>query len=124
VLWRSPSSYEIRAAALAIGVLLATPYLYMYDLVVLAVPLAFLCRLGARGLVPLSEAIGRHAATMPSGRSADLIASACRFAFREFVNEPRAVAIGAIERGLKLGVSALARSSISLMTALRRSASS
>ena len=81
VLWRSPSSYEIRAAALAIGVLLATPYLYMYDLVVLAVPLASLCRLSARGLVLLSEAIGRHAATMPSGRSADLIASACRFAF-------------------------------------------
>jgi len=39
VLW-STISYEIKAAALATGVLLATPYLYMYDLVVLAVPLS------------------------------------------------------------------------------------
>jgi membrane protein implicated in regulation of membrane protease activity len=34
-------------------VLLATPYLYTYDLVVLAVPLAFLLRFGtARGFLP------------------------------------------------------------------------
>jgi hypothetical protein len=52
VLWRSRAGYEIKAAALATGALLATPYLYMYDLVVLAVPLAFLCRLGARGFLP------------------------------------------------------------------------
>jgi hypothetical protein len=62
VLWRSPanslspegrgSSYEIKAAALATGAMLATPYLYTYDLVVLAVPLAFLFRLGrARGFL-------------------------------------------------------------------------
>ncbi len=37
---------EIKSAALGCGVLLATPYLYAYDLVVLAVPLAFLFRLG------------------------------------------------------------------------------
>jgi arabinofuranan 3-O-arabinosyltransferase len=52
VLCRSRLGYEIKAAALATGALLATPYLYMYDLVVLAVPLAFLCRLGARGFLP------------------------------------------------------------------------
>ena len=46
VLWRSRADYAIKAAALATGAMLATPYLYMYALVVLAVPLAFLFRLG------------------------------------------------------------------------------
>jgi hypothetical protein len=45
-LWRSSACHEIKAAALGCGVMLATPYLYTYDLVVLAVPLAFLFRLG------------------------------------------------------------------------------
>lgn len=49
-LWRSRVSYELKAAALGCGALLATPYLYMYDLVVLAVPAAFLVRIAlARG---------------------------------------------------------------------------
>jgi hypothetical protein len=44
---------DLKAAALGVGVLLATPYLYMYDLVVLAVPIAFLLRLAnARGYLP------------------------------------------------------------------------
>ncbi len=52
-LWRSHVAYEIKAAALGVGALLATPYLYTYDLVVLAVPLAFLFKLGrARGFWP------------------------------------------------------------------------
>jgi arabinofuranan 3-O-arabinosyltransferase len=46
LLWRSNTAHEIKAAALGCGVALATPYLYAYDLVVLAVPLAFLFRLG------------------------------------------------------------------------------
>jgi glycosyl transferase family 87 len=51
-LWRSRAPYEIKAAALGTGAMLATPYLYMYDVVVLAVPLAFLIRLGrARGFL-------------------------------------------------------------------------
>ena len=45
LLWRSRASYEIKAAGLAVGALLATPYIYMYDLVVLAVAIAFLLRL-------------------------------------------------------------------------------
>jgi Glycosyltransferase family 87 len=45
-LWRSRAAYELKAAALGAGAMLATPYLYTYDLVVLAVPLAFLFRLG------------------------------------------------------------------------------
>jgi len=53
VLWRSRADDEIKAAALATGAVLATPYLYTYDLAVLAVPLAFLWRLGrARGFLP------------------------------------------------------------------------
>jgi arabinofuranan 3-O-arabinosyltransferase len=43
-LWRSRAPFELKAAALAAGVLLATPYLYMYDVVVLAVAVAFLLR--------------------------------------------------------------------------------
>jgi arabinofuranan 3-O-arabinosyltransferase len=43
-LWRSRVAYELKAAALAAGTLLATPYLFMYDLVVLAVAVAFLLR--------------------------------------------------------------------------------
>ena len=51
-LWRSRADYEIKAAALGAGAMLATPYLYTYDLVVLAIPLAFLWRLGrARGFL-------------------------------------------------------------------------
>ena len=44
-LWKSRGAYELKAAALAAGALLATPYLFMYDLVVLAVAVAFLLRL-------------------------------------------------------------------------------
>jgi arabinofuranan 3-O-arabinosyltransferase len=47
-LWRRPVRYEIKAAALAAASLLATPYLYIYDFPVLAIPLAFLLRLGLR----------------------------------------------------------------------------
>jgi arabinofuranan 3-O-arabinosyltransferase len=51
--WRSRADYEIKAAALGTAAMLATPYLFIYDLVVLAVPLAFLFRLGrARGFFP------------------------------------------------------------------------
>jgi len=49
LIWRSRAAYEIKAAALVTGALVATPYLYTYDLVVLAVPLAYLYRLGRRG---------------------------------------------------------------------------
>jgi arabinofuranan 3-O-arabinosyltransferase len=48
VMWRSRVSYSLKAAALAIGTLLVTPYLFMYDLMVLAIPVAFLVRVGLR----------------------------------------------------------------------------
>jgi hypothetical protein len=44
LLWRSRASDDLKSAALATGALLATPYLYMYDLAILAVPVAFLIR--------------------------------------------------------------------------------
>jgi hypothetical protein len=62
LLWRSRAPFELKAAALAAAALLATPYLYIYDLVVLAVAVAFLLRLAlARGFL-VSEIAGLFAA--------------------------------------------------------------
>lgn len=47
-LWRSRVRYAIKAAALATGVVLTTPYLFLYDTMVLAVAVAFLVRDGLR----------------------------------------------------------------------------
>ena len=49
VVWRSRAAYEIKAAALGTAVALATPHLLAYDLVILAVPVGFLFRLGRAG---------------------------------------------------------------------------
>ena len=47
LIWRSRSvSYPLKAASLAAGALLITPYLFLYDLMVLAIPVAFLVRIG------------------------------------------------------------------------------
>lgn len=43
-LWRRDVPFALKAAGLATAALLATPYLYMYDLPILVVPLAFLYR--------------------------------------------------------------------------------
>jgi arabinofuranan 3-O-arabinosyltransferase len=58
MIWRGAAAFELKAAALATGALLATPYLYTYDLVVLAVPLAYLYRLGRRQRFLSYEASG------------------------------------------------------------------
>jgi alpha-1,2-mannosyltransferase len=51
-LWRSKASYDLKAAALACGCILTTPYVLDYDLVVLAISIAFLARHGiARGFL-------------------------------------------------------------------------
>jgi len=58
IIWRGKAAYDLKAAALGVGALVATPYLYIYDLVVLAAPIAFMLRLGnARGYLP-KELIG------------------------------------------------------------------
>jgi arabinofuranan 3-O-arabinosyltransferase len=61
-LWRSRASYDLKAAALTAGALLATPYLYMYDLVVLAIAVAFLLRFALERGFFKSEIIGLGAA--------------------------------------------------------------
>ena len=48
LMWRSRIPYTLKAAALAVGTLLTTPYLFMYDMMVLAIPVAFLVRIGLR----------------------------------------------------------------------------
>jgi arabinofuranan 3-O-arabinosyltransferase len=58
MLLRSKLSFELKAAALATGALLATPYLFLYDLVALAVPMAFLIRAGGQGGLPTGEWVG------------------------------------------------------------------
>jgi len=45
-LWQSDAAFELKASALASGSLLATPYVLDYDLVVLAVAIAFFARHG------------------------------------------------------------------------------
>ena len=47
-MWRSRLPYTVKAAALAAGTLLTTPYLFMYDLMVLAIAAAFLVRIGLK----------------------------------------------------------------------------
>jgi arabinofuranan 3-O-arabinosyltransferase len=47
LMWRSRNvRHELKAAALAAGALLVTPYLFLYDEMVLAVAVAFLVRIG------------------------------------------------------------------------------
>src|SRR5258707_4447971 len=46
LMWRSRVSYPLKAAALATGTLLVTPYLFLYDVMVLAIAVAFVVRIG------------------------------------------------------------------------------
>jgi arabinofuranan 3-O-arabinosyltransferase len=46
LLWRSKARYSLKAAGLATGTLLITPYLFLYDMMVLAIPVAWLVRIG------------------------------------------------------------------------------
>ena len=61
-LWRSRTPFDLKAAALAAGTVLATPYLYMYDVVVLAVAAAFLIRFALERRFLVSEIFGLAAA--------------------------------------------------------------
>lgn len=55
-LWRSPRPYALKAAALCIGTILATPYSLDYDMVVLAPAIAFLAAHGlAAGFAPYEK---------------------------------------------------------------------
>ncbi len=48
LIWRSRVPYTLKAAALAAGTLRTTPYLFLYDLMGLAIPVAFLVRIGLK----------------------------------------------------------------------------
>jgi arabinofuranan 3-O-arabinosyltransferase len=61
-LWCSRAPFDLKAAALAAGTLLATSYVYMYDLVALAVAVAFLLRFALKRGFVASEAFGLAAA--------------------------------------------------------------
>ena len=55
-LWRSPTSFALKAAALCLAAILATPYSLDYDLMVLAPAIAFLTFAGlARGFAPYEK---------------------------------------------------------------------
>lgn len=74
-MWRSKLPYNLKAAMLAAATLLTTPYLFMYDLVVLGIAVAFLIRAGR------DEGLGRH----------EVAALACVFALLAsflFVGQP------------------------------------
>jgi arabinofuranan 3-O-arabinosyltransferase len=62
LLWRGRAEFGVKAAALVTGALLATPYIFLYDLVALAVPMAFLLRAGADGGRIPGEMLGLAAA--------------------------------------------------------------
>ncbi len=52
-IWWRTAKFELHAAALATGVLLMTPYMMDYDLVILALPIAWLALEGRRnGFLP------------------------------------------------------------------------
>jgi hypothetical protein len=57
-IWRSKVSFDVKAAALVTGALLCTPYLFMYDLVALAVPMAFLLCAGRNSGNAQGEMVG------------------------------------------------------------------
>ncbi len=63
-LWRSRAAFDLKAAALATGALLATPYLYMYDYVTLAVPMAFLVHAGLTAGFRRGDVIGFAATSL------------------------------------------------------------
>jgi hypothetical protein len=51
--WLRPVDYRLKAASLATASLIATPYLFIYDLPILSVPVAFLASAGlAQGFLP------------------------------------------------------------------------
>lgn len=57
-LWRGPARFALRAAALAIATILATPYSLDYDLMLLAPAIAFLAADGlARGFAPYEKTL-------------------------------------------------------------------
>jgi hypothetical protein len=89
LMWRSRVPYTLKAAALALGTLLTTPYLFMYDMMVLAIPVAFLVRTGLKS--------GFRAYELPA-----LGCALALFLTFTFTGEPTGLAINLIVGGLIL----------------------
>jgi hypothetical protein len=66
--WFKKKPFELQAALLAAGALLATPYVYLYDVMVLAVAVAFLVRVALKtGFLPGEQAALLAAAVLIFG---------------------------------------------------------
>ena len=89
LMWRSRVPYTLKAAALAVGTLLTTPYLFLYDMMVLAIPVAFLVRIGLKR--------GFRAYELPA-----LGAALALFLTFTFTGEPTGLAINLIVGALIL----------------------
>ena len=89
LMWRSRVPYTLKAASLAVGTLLTTPYLFMYDMMVLAIPVAFLVRIGLRS--------GFRAYELPA-----LACALALFLTFTFTGQPVGLAINLIIAGLIL----------------------
>ena len=86
LVWRSRVRYSLKAAGLATGTLLVTPYLFLYDVMVLAIAVGFLVRIGlSDGFLPYElPALGGVAFLLifyplfgaPTGLGATLIVAA------------------------------------------------
>jgi hypothetical protein len=73
-----PVAFHLKAAALAIGALLATPSICLYDLVVLAIPMAFLLRTPRRRSPGKSAGRNcRRAAALPIPRRGGVVLLRC-----------------------------------------------
>lgn len=99
-LWKRPVPWSLKAAALSTASLLASPYLHIYDLVILAVPLAFLagdCALDLPEILALILANGCVGAYLflptPVGLAAILIVAGL-IARRAMLSEPSALRTG------------------------------
>ena len=65
-IWRRTSNFKLHAAALATSVLLTTPYMMDYDLVILALPIAWLAAEGRRsGFMPWEKSLLAFVWLMP-----------------------------------------------------------
>jgi hypothetical protein len=65
-IWRRTATFELQAAALATGVMLMSPYMMDYDLVLLALPIAWLSLDGLRrGFLPFDKSIITFAWMLP-----------------------------------------------------------
>ena len=113
LMWRSRVPYTLKAAALAVGTLLTTPYLFMYDMMVLAIPVAFLVRIGLEERLPSLRASGaglraravRRASPSPASRPGlriNLIVGGAGPAPRRAVVAARAGAVAGCRRRVAL----------------------